>query len=378
MPPPAKLDILTLELSLGNVGPVRDTGGNAPGDLASPEHRRHIGDAMLKRFLRRKLRRSPASAEGVSPRRVRLEASSFCQLRCPSCPTTTGAIHLTVGSGFLKFDDFRKFLDLNPALERVEISNYGEIFLNPQLLQILEYADGKGVSITVENGANLNHVKDDFLEGLVKYQVRVMTCSIDGASPETYRTYRVRGDFNLVIQNIKKINDYKLHYRSDLPHLVWQFVVFGHNEHELPAARELAGQLGMEFRTKLTWDSNFSPIRDKAFVRAQIGDQPTTRAEFEEAHGQKYGSGFCHQLWDDPQINWDGKVLGCCRNFWGDFGGNAFRDGLLDSLNNERMNYARQMLTGHQPARDDVPCTSCEMYHDMRDRSRFISRERDD
>jgi hypothetical protein len=74
---------------------------------------------------------------------------------------------------------------------------------------------------------------------------------------------------------------------------------------------------------------------------------------------------ICHGLWDDPQINWDGKVLGCCRNFWGDFGGNAFTDGLVESLNSERMNYAKEMLLGQQPARSDIPCTTCNIYIDM-------------
>jgi len=68
------------------------------------------------------------------------------------------------------------------------------------------------------------------------------------------------------------------------------------------------------------------------------------------------------QLWKHPQINWDGKVLGCCRNFWGDFGGNAFRDGLTPSLNHEKMSYARDMLEGKKPARPDIPCTTCELY----------------
>ena len=93
------------------------------------------------------------------------------------------------------------------------------------------------------------------------------------------------------------------------------------------------------------------------------------------AHGEKYASRICHQLWDDPQINWNGKVLGCCRNFWADFGGNAFSDGLIESINNERITYAREMLSGRRPAREDVPCTTCEMYHGMRDRSRFVVRK---
>lgn len=264
---------------------------------------------------------------------------------------------------------------MNPLLEMVELSNYGEAFLNPHLLRILEYAHQKGVAISIGNGANLNHVKDEVLEGLVRFQVRFMTCSIDGASPETYRKYRVGGNFDQVVRNIEKINDHKRRYRSKLPNLTWQFIIFGHNEHEIPVAREMAAKLGMNFRTKLTWDANFSPIRDADFVRAQTARRFVTRDEHEQEHGEKYGSGICHQLWIDPQINWDGKVLGCCRNFWGDFGGNAFADGLLNSINNEKIIYAREMLKGRQPARDDIPCSTCEIYVAMRSRSKYIVKD---
>ena len=333
-----------------------------------------VSHLLQRRLLHRTAKPHHSDDDLISPRRIRLEASSFCQLRCPSCPTTAGAAHAAVGRGYLKPDDFRKLLDLNPRLERIELSNYGEIFLNPHLLQILEHAHDKGVAITMENGVNLNHVKDEVLEGLVKYQVRVLLCSIDGASSETYRTYRVRGDFDTVIRNIDKINVLKRRYRTELPRLIWQFVVFGHNEHELPLAREMADRLGMEFRPKLTWDTEFSPIRDHAFVRMQTAGSATTRAEHERVYGEKYGAGICHQLWDDPQINWDGRILGCGRNFWGDFGGNAFSDGLSESINNEKMNYARDMLRGRMPPRDDIPCSTCENYQAMRDRSRFIER----
>lgn len=310
--------------------------------------------------------RSVGAPRRIEPRQIRLEASSFCQLRCPSCPTTSGHIHPAIGSGFLKFEDFRELLDSNPTLEQVEISNYGEVFLNPQLLRILEYAHQKGLAISIHNGANLNHVKDEVLEGLVKYKVRVITCSIDGATPESYRKYRVQGNFDQVIRNIETINSYKQRYQSALPALLWQFIVFGHNEHEIPTARAMAAKLGMEFITKLTWDSNFSPTRDPEFVRAQTGWRSVTREKYEQDYGKKYSSGICHQLWDAPQINWDGKVLGCCRNFWGDFGGNAFTDGLMNSINNEKMTYAREMLRGRKPARDDIPCTTCELYIERR------------
>src|SRR5262249_38648213 len=157
----------------------------------------------------------------------------------------------------------------------------------------------KGIGITIENGANLNNVREAALEALVKYQVRMMTCSIDGASPETYKTYRVRGDFDTVIRNIETINAFKRQYQSELPHLIWQFVIFGHNEHEIPLAREMAERLGMEFRLKFTWDDTIAPIRDVAFVREQLGADFVTRDEYEAKHGQKYAAGICLQLWDD-------------------------------------------------------------------------------
>jgi MoaA/NifB/PqqE/SkfB family radical SAM enzyme len=302
------------------------------------------------------------STPAVKPRWIRIEASSFCQLRCPSCPTASGHIQPVVGSGFLTLDNFRKLLESAPDLERVELSNYGEALLNPQLLQILQYAHSRNFVISLENGVNLNNVREEVLEGLVRYSVSVLTCSIDGATPESYRRYRVGGDFQTVISNIEKINRYKLHHGSEHPHLQWQFVVFGHNEKEIPAAREMARELGMDFRPKLTWDSRFSPIEDAEFVRSQTGWQSLTRHEYEREHGEKFASSICHQLWENPQINWDGKILGCCRNFWGDFGGNAFIDGLAAGVNSQRMVYARAMLTGKKPSRSDIPCATCEIY----------------
>jgi MoaA/NifB/PqqE/SkfB family radical SAM enzyme len=315
-----------------------------------------------------------ASQDKISPARIKLEASSFSQLRCPSCPTTTGAIRPVIGSGFLRFDDFKTLVDRHPSISEIELSNYGEILLNPQLIPILAYADQRGIGIKIENGVNLNTAKAEALEAIVKYKVCNVTCSIDGASQETYQIYRRKGNFDNVIANVKLINKYKKKYNLETPNLLWQFVVFGHNEHEIPVARRMAEDLGMRFNAKLTWNDEFSPIRDKDFVKQQLGVAYTTREEFEAQEKSKYAIGICHQLWDQPQINWDGKILGCVRNFWGEFGGNAFRDGLESSLNSERLQYARAMLRGTVSAREDIPCTSCEMYEYMLTKNSFLQR----
>ncbi len=268
--------------------------------------------------------------------------------------------------------NFQKLLDENPWIAEIELSNYGEIFLNPDLLEIIEYAYERKITLTADNGVNFNNVRIEVLEGLVKYKFRRITVSIDGASNKTYKQYRIGGNYDVVIENIKKVNLFKQQYQSKYPLLSWQFVIFGHNEHELLTARKLANELNMYFYTKLSWDAKFSPVQNQEVIRKELG--AVSRGEYKEKYGVDYAQGICRQLWEQPQINWDGKVLGCCRNFWGDFGGNVFTDGLLESLNNEKINYAKDMLMGRQGARDDIPCATCGIYLDMKREGHWLKR----
>jgi MoaA/NifB/PqqE/SkfB family radical SAM enzyme len=309
----------------------------------------------------------------VKPTRIRIDASSYCQLRCPGCPVHSRNPGSSVSMAFLKPGDFKKLIDQNPQVRMIELSNYGELFLNPELPEIMKCASERGVILCADNGVNLNHAKPDVLESLVKYRFRSLTCSVDGASDETYRIYRVGGDFSKVIENIRTINTFKEKYRSSYPHMRWQMILFGHCEQEIPAAKRLAAQLGMTFRLKLPWDSHFSPVRDRKSVEKEIG--AVTREEYRTKYGRSYTWGVCHQLWHYPQINSNGDVLGCSCNFWGDFGGNAFRDGLLASLNADKMMYARDMLLGRKAQRADIPCAACSMYAEMKSSGRFL-RER--
>ena len=52
----------------------------------------------------------------------------------------------------------------------------------------------------------------------------------------------------------------------------------------------MAAKLGMEFRTKVTWDAKFSPIRDADFVRAQMAEASIAREEYEQEHGEQLQS----------------------------------------------------------------------------------------
>lgn len=298
----------------------------------------------------------------VVPDRLNLETSTFCQLKCPTCETATGELYKHIPKGFLRFENFKKLLDETSVIKTIEISNFGEVFLNPQLSKILAYAHEKGVQVSASNGVNLNTVRESVLEDVVRYQMRHMRCSIDGASNETYSEYRRAGNFETVISNIRKINDFKEKYDSEFPKLTWQFVVFGHNEHEIDTARQMADELNMDFVLKLNWDDSYSPVRDKEKVRKQMAEGVASRQEYVEKFDEPYLAGICSQLWEQPQVNFDGTVLGCCRNNWKPFDSNIFEDGYENAINSDQMKYARAMLKSDAPARDDIPCTTCSIY----------------
>lgn len=307
----------------------------------------------------------------INPTKIRLDASTVCQLKCPSCSTTSGLIAKTLGSKILKFEDFKKIVDSNPWVRAIELSNWGEIFLNRDLFQIAEYAHERKIVLNAANGVNLNTISEEMLEGIVKYQFGLITCSIDGASSETYKIYRKNGDFESVMANIRKINEFKAKYKSALPKLRWQFIAFGHNEHEIPEARQMAQKLDMEFYVKLAWD-DFSPVKNKDLVRALSGTAVASRKEHQEKYGKIYlAETVCSQLWLQPQINPDGRVLGCCVNYWGDYG-NALQEDLMGILNNEKMNYARAMLLGKKEQREDIPCTQCHWYKEMKKNNTWL------
>ena len=302
----------------------------------------------------------------ISPTTVRLEAATICQLKCPACPTGLGEVQNELGAGILRFEDFKAFIDRYPQIERIELSNWGEIFLNKDLLKILEYAQQQEVELSAGNGVNLNNVSVEVLEGLVRHRFRSMLCSIDGASQKTYEVYRIGGNFYQVINNIRTINKYKQELRSPYPALTWQFVAFGHNEHEISQARQIAKDLNMRFSLKLNWDglytkNSFSPIKNLELIRRESNFSVANRDEYREKYGKEYIHSSCLHLWRNPQINFDGRLLGCSINYWGDYG-NVFLSPLNLCFNGQKIREARKALMGMRVEVENIPCYRCKFF----------------
>jgi hypothetical protein len=299
------------------------------------------------------------------PASVRLEASTLCQLRCPDCYMRKGN-YCELKAGYLTFENFKKFLELNPYVGRIELSNSGEIFLNPDLKKIIELAAQKNIALSAVNGVNFNTVSDEMLETLVKYKFQILGISLDGASQETYAQYRVNGNFDRVIANIRKLNDYKKQYSSEFPRLIWSYIIFEHNdtETEICRAMELSKSLEMEPAFRNAWNgykTKHAEIITNQGYRTGIYDRQTDKELL-----------LCSLLWNLPQINWDGRLYGCCCNFWKPYNtANAFSVELEKILTSHAVVATKQMLMGKGTDRNS-PCLSCGHYKTMQAKGQVI------
>lgn len=314
--------------------------------------------------------------ESELPKKVRIEASTLCQLDCVMCYMKRNPEGVKKGCGFgtLKLDDLKNFIE-NNDIQRVELSNNGELFTNPDIIPILKYLHEKNVTICVQNGTNLNTLTDETARTIVESQVKYLVISIDGASQETYSIYRRNGDFNKVLNNIRKINYYKKIFHSEYPFLTYKFIVFGHNEHEIEKAKQIAKDLKMEITFSKNGYPSYSPVQNSKKVIAETGlddldISPSHRLDEYNNHLSNWF--FCSMLWNDPQINYDGRILGCCSLYNDDFAGNVFKDGYFKAMNNPKILYAKAMLTNNAKPAKDIPCTNCWVYNDLIKNNNFM------
>lgn len=292
----------------------------------------------------------------LQPKKLRVDICTRCQLNCVACymrRNNNGA----VGIGYMKFENFKSIIDNYPFVKTIEISDNGEPFANPDIIKILKYAYEKNVDITVFNGTNFCYMKDEVLEAIVKYQVKVIAMSIDGASNEIYSQYRVNGNFDNIIENIKKINYYKKKYNSsNVPLMKWKYILMDNNECDIEKAIKMSRELDCVINFAQDW-RGYTPKNPKK-VSKLTGKDFLTKCE------PQFSDEFCLHMIHTPQINWDGRLLGCCMTFRTDWKKNILTDGLIESLNSDYYKHAIYKILGDKTDYKEVnQCTTnCNTY----------------
>ncbi|MFA5157533.1 MAG: radical SAM protein [Candidatus Omnitrophota bacterium] len=284
----------------------------------------------------------------VLPYILNIEPGNICNLHCPLCPTGSGDKSLS--KGLMNLGVFKVIFDqLFYSIESMNIYSWGEPFLNKELVDIIRYAKKKSSKVRIATSTNLNVRNNELLADFIGSGIDEVIISCDGIDQSSYARYRRGGDFGLVIANMKYLAD--INEKRELQSkLVWNFIVFKHNETMVDQARKMAEEIGVEFRVGLMRtsmkDEILKPHKEAiAKDKEWIPDNPDYSAYDKEGLATKKPIKTCRKPWQEISINWDGKVFPCCAVYGDDFNfGDVTKDSIVKIWNNEKYIEARKEI----------------------------------
>lgn len=240
-----------------------------------------------------------------------VDPTLFCNLRCPACPT--GAQAGLRPKATLTQELYQKFIDeVGDYLFKLYLYNLGEPLLHKQTPELVEYAKRKEIFVMVSSNLSMK-LSDEYLTRLIQSGLDVLVVALDGTTPETYQHYRRGGDFETVKQNMQRIQQLKRQLGAQTPSVVWQFLIFQHNEHEIDTVKAEYKKWGAD---EYCVGGAYMPVGSLA-----QGFSPSTRPEFdiyngEHFHRKKTLQAFmekkhCSWLYGVTVLNPNGQVAPC-------------------------------------------------------------------
>lgn len=177
--------------------------------------------------------------------KIELEITSNCNAACPGCARTQNPDILEINSFGL--EDLKRIF---PTTRHIKDKRFkfcgvlGDPAFNVECVDMVQYITDNGGYCQLSTNGGIQTA--DWWTRLGKLskttnKVDVVFC-IDGYK-ETNHIYRVNTVFDIIARNMEA-------YSQAGGEATWMFIVFDHNEYELPAAEEHAKQLNFKFATR--------------------------------------------------------------------------------------------------------------------------------
>lgn len=165
----------------------------------------------------------------VLPEIVQIESTNICNAKCVFCPRD----EMDRKQGVMSMELFRKVADECAALgiTHVRLHNYGEAFVDRQLVEKIRYAKQVGIKEVglISNGSLIG---EDVARGMIEAGLDAINISLDAAGKEVFEATRVGLKYDKVIAAIERI----LRIRAELgrvrPKLILSFVRQNNSEEE--------------------------------------------------------------------------------------------------------------------------------------------------
>jgi radical SAM protein with 4Fe4S-binding SPASM domain len=243
------------------------------------------------------------------PVSISFEPTTSCNLRCPECPS--GLRAFTRPTGMLQKDFFRSTIDdIHKELLYLIFYFQGEPYLNPDFLDMVQYAASK--KIYTATSTNAHYLTDANAKRTVESGLDRLIISIDGTTQDVYTQYRVGGNLNKVIEGAKNIVKWKKALNSKTPYVFFQFLVVKPNEHQVDDIKKLAKEIGVDdvrFKTAQVYDYETDP--NQLIPTIDKYSRYTKNADGTYTAKNKLAN-RCWKMQHATVITWDGLVVPCC------------------------------------------------------------------
>lgn len=275
----------------------------------------------------------------VQPFSIAIEPTNICNLKCPECPT--GNQQLSRDSGMMSFDTFKNIVDsLKGTLINITLHFQGEPLLNKDIYRFIDYADKNNIFTTLSTNAQL--LKTSYKK-LAKAGLKRLIISLDGLSQQTYNLYRKEADINKVFEALEHIAIEKI---NNKPQIELQFLVFSHNEHEIPNLKKIKTKYKIDkvaIKTaQISNNPNLAPQNPKYSRYKKADNQLVIKSRSKNA---------CFRMFSSAVITWDGNVVPCCFDKDANYTmGNINKTHFNDIWNSKKYNNFRNQIFTNRKA----------------------------
>jgi len=220
---------------------------------------------------------------------VQIESTNLCNAKCVFCPRD----EMHRRQGVMDMDLFKKVVDECAALgiTHVRVHNYGEPFLDKQLVEKVRYAKEKGIAEVgmISNGSLID---EPIAQGMIDAGLDAINISVDASGKEVFESTRLNLDYDVVIRNIETLVRLRKASGRVRPKLILSFVRQNNSadEHE--------------------FIEHWRTIADKVHITDLHNWAGTLNATSDVNYP-------CYRMWQTFTVLWDGRVSLCCADFDG-------------------------------------------------------------
>jgi MoaA/NifB/PqqE/SkfB family radical SAM enzyme len=315
-----------------------------------------------------------ASIIKARPLKLSIDVTNTCQLSCPICPTGLRLLDRPISN--LSLDLFKDLLDeIGDFVFFIDFYNWGEPLINKKIDEYIKMANQRKIWTTISSNLSLP-LSDQRIQGVIESGLSELIISVDGASPETYPTYRQGGDFELVTQNMQRFVQIKKALGRKNPFIIWRFLVFRFNENEIQKASELAAEYDVDaivFGTPFVdqrYPNWISTNPNFQLVGAQDAAEPPDSASSPSSNKispQQKNRTRCDWHYLSSTMNPDGSIAPCCalfgkNNDFASFNGKE-KGSYMAAVNNEKYQTIRDRFAGRIDHVVDIVCEHCPAPH---------------